>query len=107
MTLGVIATALVIAIIVATITVTKVRDTQIGAVDTINNTKQTLHLIRDCTEPSGSCYQRSQKQTADAVDNIGLLSTYAAACADQPDQQTAVEIRECVLDLLDRPRPKR
>lgn len=101
--LGICAVALVVAVIVAAVTVTQVRESQIGNTETINNTKATLDLIRDCTEPSGKCYQRGQASTADAVDNIGLLSAYAAACADQPETQTADEIQDCVLDLLDRP----
>jgi hypothetical protein len=97
----------VIAVIVAAVTVSQVRGTQVNNTKTIDNTAETLEIIKDCTQPEGVCYQRGQDSTAEAVDNIGLLSTYAAACADQPDQQTAEEIRECVLELLDRPRPKR
>lgn len=97
----------VFAIVVAAVTATQIREAQVTNTQTINNTDETLRLIRDCTQPEGECYQRGQDNTADVVDNIGLLSAYAAACADQPEQQSADEIQACVLDLLDRPRPKR
>lgn len=105
--LGACAVALVVAVIVAAVTATQIRESQVTNTRTIENTQATLDLIRDCTEPSGECYQRGQDSTADAVDNIGLLSAYAAACADQPETQTADEIQACVLDLLERPRAKR
>ena len=98
---------IIVAILVAATKSTEIRDAQQANTKTIENTQATLDLIRDCTQPEGECYQRSQDSTAEVVDNIGLLSTYAAACADQPEQQTAEEIRACVLDLLDHPRTKR
>lgn len=98
---------IVVAILVSATQATAIRDAQVNNTKTIENSQETLDLIRDCTQPEGACYRRSQESTAEVVDNIGLLSTYAAACADQPDQQTAVQIRACVLDLLDRPRSKR
>lgn len=106
-TLASIVVMLVIAVVVAAVTVSQIRGDQVDNTETIDNTADTLEIIKDCTQPEGECYQRSQDSTAEVVDNIGLLSTYAAACADQPEQQTADEIRDCVLDLLDRPRPKR
>lgn len=106
-TLGVVAAVALIAVVVAAVTVTQVRGSQVDNTETLDTSAETLEIIKDCTQPEGACYQRGQDRTAEVVDNIGLLSTYAAACADQPNQQTAVEIRECVLDLLERPRPKR
>jgi hypothetical protein len=106
-TLAAVAVLAIIAVVVAAVTVSQVRGTQVNNTKTIDNTAETLEIIKDCTQPEGKCFQRSQESTAAAVDNIGLLSAYAAACADQPDQQTADEIQECVLDLLDRPRAKR
>ncbi len=105
--LGIVAVSITVAVVVAAVTVTQIRGDQVDNTETINNTKDTLELVRDCTQPQGECYQRSQDSTAEVVDNIGLLSTYAAACADQPEQQTAEEIRACVLDLLETPRANR
>lgn len=113
-TLGIIAATLVIAVVVAAVTVTQIRGSQVDNTRTINNTdatlentKQTLEVLLDCTRPEGKCYQRGQDNTAEVVDNIGLLSAYAAACADEPEQQTADEIRDCVLELVNRSRAKR
>lgn len=97
----------VTAVMTAAVTVTQVREAQVTNTKTIDNTAETLTIIKDCTQPEGACYQRSQDNTAQVVDNIGLLATYAAACADEPGTQTAREIRACVLDRIDRPRPKR
>jgi hypothetical protein len=64
-----------------------------------------VKLIRDCTDPSGDCYKRGQKQTAVAVADINKISVYAAACADRPGVQTASEIYACVVERLAQDKP--
>lgn len=61
---------------------------------------RTLELIESCTTAGGKCYEHNQETTADV---IGLLNDYqrrvvtlAAACADQPETQTAAQIRRCI-----------
>lgn len=64
----------------------------------INRT--TLNEVRSCTIPGGTCYERGQDQTGEAVDSINRVVVYAAICADRPGVQGQNEIEACVLDLL-------
>lgn len=62
-------------------------------------TVETVDLIRDCTQPRGECFQRGQRQTANAVGDINLVTIYAASCGSRhPGQPSAV--RRCVEKLL-------
>lgn len=54
--------------------------------------------IRDCTTPSGACYQRGQEQTGKAVGSINTVTQIAVVCADQYDGRAAIE--ECIHDRL-------
>lgn len=73
------------------------QDTNTG---TLNASERGLELIRDCTEPGGECYGRSQRRTADAVADINLAAVYAAACADREGVQGEDEIYACVVRLF-------
>ena len=77
-----------------------------GLATTIRNSQQsntsTVNLIRDCTQPTGKCYQRSQAQTGDAIAVINRVSIYAAACADRAGNRGNItRIQTCVLDRID------
>jgi hypothetical protein len=61
---------------------------------------QALKVITDCTTPGRACYERSQKQTGEAVASINRVSVIAAACADKPQRQTVEQIQSCVIDRL-------
>ena len=54
--------------------------------------------IRDCTTPSGGCYQRGQEQTGQAVGSINTVTQIAVVCADQYDGRPAIEA--CIHDRL-------
>lgn len=60
----------------------------------------TLHVVRDCTDPGGTCFKRGQKSTAKAVASINKITVYAAACADKPGNQTVTQIQSCVIRKL-------
>lgn len=62
--------------------------------------QDTNEAILSCTDPKGECAKRGQEQTAEAVDNIGRLAVYAAACADLEGVQGAPEIEKCMRDLI-------
>lgn len=93
--------SVLVAVFVSASTTAAIRESQNDNTTTLDNTSRTLELLLDCTSPEGACYKRGQARTAKVVDDIGLLSAFAAACADRPRQQTAEEIQECVLDLLE------
>lgn len=61
---------------------------------------ETLRIIRSCTTPGAECHDRGQKATAAAIADINQVSIYAAACADQPGDQSADEIYACVIRKL-------
>jgi hypothetical protein len=65
---------------------------------------QARERIADCTTPGGECYEEGQKNTGSAVTDIvdlaRLASIAAAACADQPGQQTFHDVRVCTEEIL-------
>lgn len=63
---------------------------------------QTNERIVSCTDPEGDCYRESQERTKAVVADIGKVSAYAAACADQPGVQGSADVLACVLDRLKR-----
>ena len=83
----------------------QIRDTQVTNTQTLNYSHAALNAIKDCTQPSGQCYQRSQKATGDAVSNINRVIILAAACASglhpgmTVDQRQSA-IQQCVIERL-------
>lgn len=68
---------------------------------------QTLRIIRDCTEPSGECFKRGQKATAEAVSQIGAGNILAVVCALNVPNGTPLEdaldqVTTCVADRLNK-----
>lgn len=83
---------------------TAIRDQQQETTPLIESSNDTLDAIeklaaeiRSCTTPGQDCYERGQRQTADAVDVINNAVVYAAACADQRGVQGQDEIYACVV----------
>jgi hypothetical protein len=101
----------VIALLIAALTVTLLTATLVGAdnTNTIRTSQranaETLRLIQDCTQPGGECYDRGQKQTADVVADLNRAAVYAAACADKPGVQGKDEIYACVIRLFAADKP--
>jgi hypothetical protein len=101
-----------IALLVAALTVTMLTATIVGA-DNTNIIRQaqrdnaeTLRLIRSCTTPGQECFDRGQERTANVVADINRVAVFAAACADKPRRQTVQQIQSCVIARLaaeDRP----
>lgn len=56
--------------------------------------------IKDCTQPTGKCFQEGQKRQADIIGHpfgpINTVIVQAISCADAPGTQTAIEINQCV-----------
>src|SRR5258708_4431342 len=65
--IGMAVTAVVVFLVT---TVGAVRTTQQTNAPKIDNTATTLKLVKDCVLPSGTCYQRGQRQTAKAIGSI-------------------------------------
>lgn len=96
----------IVCLLAAALTVTLLTATIVGA-DNTNTIRQSqrdnaeaLYLIRSCTTPGMECFDRGQKQTADAVADINRVAVYAAACADKPGVQGRSEIFACVVRAL-------
>lgn len=99
------AVAAIIGVIVTTSIVsatksTEVRDTQVDNTQTLNYSKETLLLLKDCIQPEGECYKRSQERTEGAVQNITKYAVYAAVCVDEPGRQTVEETTRCIVQLV-------
>lgn len=97
-----------VALLAASLTITLLVATLVGA-DNTNTIRQaqrdnaeTLRLIRSCTSPGMECFERGQKQTAEAVADINRVAIIAAACADKPNRQTVEQIQSCVITRLAR-----
>ena len=75
------------------VTVVVIRSNQQGG-------RAVVDQIKNCTTPGRPCYERGQRQTANAVADINRVTLAAATCAARRPGQTAPEIRACVLDLL-------
>jgi hypothetical protein len=67
---------------------------------TSRDNAEALRLIKSCTTPGQECFERGQKQTAEAVADINRVTVYAAACADLPGVQGQAEIYACVVEKL-------
>lgn len=63
---------------------------QIRATQTRNS--PVLHVIQDCTQPSGACYKRGQQQTAKVVGNIGTNTAVIVVCALEVPKGTPVPV---------------
>ena len=66
---------------------------------------QTLATIKDCTQPTGACHQRGQRDTARAVASINRVVILAAACASGLPPHISVaerqsETQQCVISRL-------
>lgn len=92
------------AVVVSAVKSTSIRETQTANTPLLENTNETLKIIRECTTPGEPCYDRGQRRTAtlvrDLTNNLTRVSAYAAACADQPRQQSTDEIFACVVARL-------
>ena len=91
---------LLTAVLVGADNTNAIRDTQRG-------NSEVLRLIRSCTTPGQECFERGQRQTADAVADINRVAIIAAACADKPRRQSVEQIQSCVIARLARSTDRR
>ena len=80
--------------------VNEIREAQVTNGKTLDNSSETLHVIKDCTQPTGACYKHAQRETAGAVASINRVVILAAACASQKPGQSVAEIQRCVINRL-------
>lgn len=96
---GVVVVVLIFAAITASTKSTQIRDTQNSNTIKADARDQALALVKDCVEPSGTCYKRGQAQTAKAVGDIARANAIAAAaataCAGERPHQTFAAIYAC------------
>lgn len=74
-------------------TTTQIRETQKGS-------RALLDLIKDCTEPEGTCYQESEARSAEQAGAYNAALIAAAWCVKQ-DPDTRHELTVCVGKILD------
>lgn len=77
-----------------------IRTAQKGNTKTITNSQETLDVVKDCTQPKGTCYQDGQKRTGQAVQDISEATTqasiYAAYCVHREPDASVAKIEACV-----------
>jgi hypothetical protein len=88
------------AALVSAVKASQIRESQVTNTKTLDTTQRTLDAVLDCTTPGRKCFDRGQKQTADAVADINKVAVLAAACADEPGVQGRDEIFACVVQQL-------
>jgi hypothetical protein len=91
--------------------VSAIRETQKSNTGLTRETHSTTDLIRSCVDPSGRCFKRGQRRTAQAVADINRVIVLAAACSvgvppslSVADRQVAIQ--SCVIDRLAARRPR-
>lgn len=75
-------------------------DQQVNAA-TGKSSASTLRLIEDCLSPDGYCADARAEADGRQAVVLTRISVFAAACADQPERQSAEQIETCVKALLD------
>lgn len=97
--------AIGLVVVVVVLGLTQIRSTQTVGVEKSDARDQALALVKDCVQPGGKCYQRSQDQIAGAVGDISKANAIAAAAAtscagDMPHQPFGV-IYRCTVKRVD------
>lgn len=75
--------------------VTSVRAKQNSNAPLLQSIQDLAEQINSCTDPEGECAKRGAKATGAAIASINQYGLYVVTCADQPGQQTEVELRTC------------
>lgn len=96
---------LIVIAVFAIVTIFSLRATQVERLPKAEQNDETLAIIKDCTSVGGSCYRRSQRQTAKAVGDIGATNILTVVCAlDVPDgtpfDAAVKQVSRCVTDGL-------
>lgn len=102
---GLLTIAVITAALVSATTATRIRAAQVSNTRTLDSSQRTLRLVEDCTTPGGVCYERSKKQTGDAVADINRVVILAAACSvglprDLTVGERQTRIQSCVIERL-------
>lgn len=78
--------------------------TQQRLLDIISAVQATSDRIYSCTDPTGECYRKSQRETAGVVGNLNEVTVVASACAagfaSLPLQERVRATRQCVTEIL-------
>jgi hypothetical protein len=60
--------------------------------------RQNTTIIKDCTDPTGTCFKEAQARTAAAVAQLNSTTIIAVECADAYDGQAA--INACIVKRI-------
>jgi phosphoribulokinase len=78
-----------------------IRDQQVTNTSTSTSTNTLVHIIHDCLDPHGVCYQRGQANQQEILAQVGTLFTYAQLCGnDQTIAHNLPALERCVGDLI-------
>lgn len=94
------AVVVIVSVVVSATKTAKIQDVQKSNTKTLDYSKETLLLLKDCVQPSGECYKRGQETTKGAVANITQYAVYAAVCVDEPGKQSLEETTACIVRLV-------
>lgn len=101
-TIAVLATSVVAALLALTLAI---RQAQTDGTPTGKRIVALQETISDCVDPTGECYQRSQKRQAGVVATLNLGALYAIYCVDRNPQADIAEVQRCVQRLYDNDQP--
>lgn len=92
----------------AVVTIFQVRSTQLEGTPLGKQLASSANRILDCTDSAGDCYQRGQKRTASAVQQIAAGNILAVVCALQVPNGTPLDraidqVTACVAERLSKP----
>lgn len=66
----------------------------------VDRNKATFDRIVDCTTPSHSCYDESQRRLAQTVDQLEKIVIASNFCTRDTHNDTLAKVETCVMELL-------
>jgi hypothetical protein len=103
--LGIAVGGLVGSLLLGVVIAAQIRNAQVERQPQLQADSETLSIIKSCTEPTGECYKRGQKQTARVLSDVSRIIILAAACAvDVTPAETVADrqlsIQNCISDRI-------
>lgn len=83
-------------------TAVAIRNQQVDRAPVTDGIAEQTAVIKDCTEPGGKCYDRSQRQLRSTIQELNQFGAVVAACASGSDPVSYDEIIVCATEQIRR-----